>query len=48
MYWTSDIVEAGGLTTYSVSQNELARRAEYVDKILKGGKRPSGGTAEEV
>jgi ABC-type uncharacterized transport system substrate-binding protein len=39
MYYRSDFVEAGGLITYSVNYNDLARRAAtYVDKILKGAK----------
>ncbi len=39
MYFRSDLVEAGGLMTYSVNYNDLARRAAtYVDKILKGAK----------
>ncbi len=39
MYFRSDFVEAGGLMTYSVNYNDLARRAAtYVDKILKGTK----------
>jgi len=39
IYWRSDFVEAGGLMTYSVNYNDLARgAATYVDKILKGAK----------
>ena len=39
MYFRSDFVESGGLMTYSVNYNDLARRAAtYVDKILKGAK----------
>ena len=39
MYYRSDLVEAGGLMTYSVNYNDLARlAATYVDKILKGAK----------
>jgi putative ABC transport system substrate-binding protein len=39
IYWRSDFVEAGGLMSYGVSQNDLDRRvATYVDKILKGAK----------
>jgi putative tryptophan/tyrosine transport system substrate-binding protein len=39
MYFRSDFVEAGGLMTYSVNYNDLARgAATYVDKILKGAK----------
>ena len=37
MYWRSDIVEGGGLMSYSVSFTDLDHRAAtYVDKILKG------------
>ncbi|HEV8720491.1 MAG TPA: ABC transporter substrate-binding protein [Candidatus Binatia bacterium] len=39
MYFRSDFVESGGLMTYSVNYNDLARRAAtFVDKILKGAK----------
>jgi putative ABC transport system substrate-binding protein len=39
MYDRPEFVEDGGLLTYSVSQNDLYRRAaSYVDKILKGAK----------
>jgi ABC-type uncharacterized transport system substrate-binding protein len=39
IYWRSDIVESGGLISYSVSFSDLDRRAAtYVDKILKGSK----------
>jgi len=39
MYNRPEFVEAGGLTTYSVSSTDLFRRAAtYVDKILRGRK----------
>jgi putative ABC transport system substrate-binding protein len=39
IYDRPEFVEDGGLMTYSVSQNDLYRRAAtYVDKILKGMK----------
>ena len=39
MYPSGGIVENGGLMTYSVNLNDLARRAAtYIDKILKGRK----------
>jgi putative tryptophan/tyrosine transport system substrate-binding protein len=39
IYWRSEIVEAGGLMSYGVSQTALDRRAAvYVDKLLKGAK----------
>ncbi len=38
-YPSAEFVQEGGLMTYSVSQNDLFRRAAtYVDKILKGAK----------
>jgi ABC-type uncharacterized transport system substrate-binding protein len=39
IYETAQSVEAGGLMSYGVNLNDLARRAPtYVDKILKGAK----------
>ena len=39
IYYRSDFVEDGGLVSYAVNLNDLARRAAvYVDKILKGAK----------
>jgi len=39
IYYTREVVEAGGLMAYGVNRNDLARRsATYVDKILKGAK----------
>lgn len=46
-YSRSEFVENGGLMTYSVSTNDLFRRAAtYVDKILKGAK-PSALPVEQ-
>jgi putative ABC transport system substrate-binding protein len=39
IYYTGDMVEAGGLMTYGVNRSDLTQRAAtYVDKILKGAK----------
>jgi len=39
IYYRSEFVEDGGLASYAVNLNDLARRAAtYVDKILKGAK----------
>jgi len=39
IYYTLEMVEAGGLVAYGVNRSDLTRRAAtYVDKILKGAK----------
>ena len=39
IYYTLEMVEAGGLVAYGVNRRDLTRRAAtYVDKILKGAK----------
>lgn len=39
IYWSPQFVDDGGLMSYSVSLNDLFRRAAtYIDKILKGAK----------
>jgi ABC-type uncharacterized transport system substrate-binding protein len=39
IFYTLEMVEAGGLVAYGVNRSDLARRAAtYVDKILKGAK----------
>ena len=39
IYYSAEMVEAGGLLAYGVNRNDLTRRAAvYVDKILKGAK----------
>jgi putative ABC transport system substrate-binding protein len=42
IYWGRQFVEAGGLMSYASSLPQQFRRAAaYVDKILKGGKKPA-------
>jgi ABC-type uncharacterized transport system substrate-binding protein len=39
IYWVRDYVEVGGLMSYGISFDDVARRAAYfVDRILKGAK----------
>jgi putative ABC transport system substrate-binding protein len=48
IYDRPEFLEDEGLMTYSVSENDLARRAAtYVDKILKGGAKPADLPVEQ-